>query len=76
MDFIDAFLHFFILAGGFAIAAFFFPAFSQHLAEKIFYLGFGLFYFWWQTKPKSQFSGRICRFFKAIPRCWAESKEE
>jgi hypothetical protein len=76
MKFTDALILFCILSAGFGLAAFFSPVSSIQLAEKIFYLGLGVFSCWWNVTNLNQLLfGRLCRFFKAIPRCWADSKE-
>ncbi len=64
-----------LLSAGLGVAAFFSPASSLQLAEKIFYVGLGVFSCWSQIQPLPSFFGRLCRFCKSIPRCWAESKE-
>lgn len=74
MKFTDALVLFCFLAPGLGVAAFFSPVSSVQLAEKIFYLGVGVFSCWLNTKPRSSLFGRLCRFCKSIPRCWVESK--
>jgi len=73
MKFTEALILFCLLAAGLGVVAFFSPMSSVQFAEKIFYLGFGFFSCWLYITP--QLFGRLCRFLKSIPRCWAESKE-
>lgn len=76
MKFTDALLLFCILTVGLGVAAFFSPASSLQLVEKIYYLGLGISTCWWSVNNLNQLLfGRLCRFFKALPRCWSESKE-
>ena len=80
MKFTDALFYFCILSSAFAFAAFIVPIPSLRLAERIFCVGVGIFSCWWNVNNLSQllfgkFFGRLFLFFKAIPRCWAESKE-
>ncbi len=76
MKFTDALVLFCILSAGLGVAAFLSPVSSLQLAEKIFYLGLGVFSCWWNTNNLNLLLfGRLCRFFKAMPRCWSESKE-
>ncbi|WP_417914277.1 hypothetical protein, partial [Candidatus Electronema sp. JM] len=75
MKFTDALILFCLLVVGIGFIGAFFSTPPVQIFDRIFWLGIGVFSCWWQTQPNSQLSGRICRFFKAIPRCWAESKE-
>lgn len=60
-----------------SLAALITPASSSHLIERIFYAGIGVFSCWWNINNlNSLLFGRLCRFCKAIPRCWVDSKED
>lgn len=75
MKFTDALILFCLLTAGIGFMAMFFGTPPVQIFDRIFWLGIGVFSCWLQTQPLPLFFGRLGRFFKAIPRCWAESKE-
>jgi hypothetical protein len=75
MKFTDALILFCLSAAVIGFIAMFFATPPVQTFDRIFWLGMGLFSCWWQTKPHPSLLGRLFRFFKAIPRCWSESKE-
>lgn len=75
MKFTYALILFCLLASSQVFLCFFLPISPAQLVERTFFTGLGVFSCWRLTLPRSPFPGRLCRFFKAIPHCWAESKE-
>jgi hypothetical protein len=75
MKFTDALVLFCSLAAANGLVAMFFATPPVQAFDRVFWLGIGLFSCWWQAKPHPSLLGRFFRFFKAIPRCWVESKE-
>jgi hypothetical protein len=76
MKFTDALFLFCILSIAFFFSALITSLPASQLAVRIVYAGLGIFSCWWHVNNLSRLLFvRLCRFFKAIPRCWADSKE-